>query len=43
MRGGKVNNFLALVGKVVGEDEDDLLKKDIVMCVLSNDLIMSIQ
>ena len=43
MRGGKVAYFLAQVGKVVGEDENDLLKKDLVMCVLSNDLIMSIK
>ena len=43
MRGGKVTYFLALVGNVIGDDEDDQLKKDIVMCVLSNDLIISIQ
>ena len=43
MRGGKVTYSLALVGKVVGEDEDDLLNKEFVMCVLSNDLIMSIK
>ena len=36
-------NAHCAVAKSVGEDEDDLLKKDIVMCVLPNDLIISIQ
>ena len=43
MRGGKVAYFLAQVGKVVEEDENDLQNKDLVMSVLSIDLIMSIQ